>query len=61
MEPHSAVPLALPMVFTDHCELLPKGLQGVKILGHSAVSIVLLFILCMFTAVMLEGTSLKLC
>jgi len=26
------------MVFTDHCDLLPKGLRGIKILAHTAVS-----------------------
>ncbi len=38
LEPHSALPVALPMVFTDHCDLLPKGLKGIKILAHTAVS-----------------------
>ena len=38
LEPHSALPVALPMVFTDHCDLLPKGLRGIKILAHTAVS-----------------------
>ncbi len=37
LEPHSALPVALPMVFTDHCDLLPKGLRGIKILAHTAV------------------------
>ncbi|KAL0040691.1 hypothetical protein WJX79_001880 [Trebouxia sp. C0005] len=36
LEPHSALPVALPMVFTDHCDLLPKGLRGIKILAHTA-------------------------
>lgn len=27
------------MVFTDHCDLLPKGLRGIKILAHTAVSV----------------------
>lgn len=38
LEPHSALPVALPMVFTDHCDLLPKGLRGIKILAHTAVT-----------------------
>lgn len=38
MEPHSALPVAMPMVFSDHCEQLPKGLRGIKILAHTAVS-----------------------
>ncbi|KAA6418337.1 MAG: diacylglycerol acyltransferase type 2 [Trebouxia sp. A1-2] len=38
LEPHSALPVALPMVFTDHCDLLPKGLRGIKILAHTAVN-----------------------
>lgn len=38
MEPHSALPVAMPMVFSDHCDQLPKGLRGIKILAHTAVS-----------------------
>lgn len=38
LEPHSALPVALPVVFTDHCDLLPKGLRGIKILAHTAVN-----------------------
>ena len=38
MEPHSALPVAMPMVFSDHCDQLPQGLKGIKILAHTAVS-----------------------
>lgn len=38
MEPHSALPVAMPMVFSDHCDQLPEGLRGIKLLGHTAVS-----------------------
>ena len=40
MEPHSALPVAMPMVFSDHCDQLPKGLRGIKILAHTAVSLI---------------------
>ena len=40
MEPHSALPVAMPMVFSDHCDQLPKGLRGIKILAHTAASLV---------------------
>lgn len=36
MEPHSALPVAMPMVFSDHCDQLPEGLRGIKLLAHTA-------------------------
>ena len=36
-EPHSALPIAMPMVFCEHSPVLPQALRSVKVLATSAV------------------------
>lgn len=31
------------MVFSDHCDQLPEGLRGIKLLAHTAVSAIALY------------------
>ena len=38
LEPHSALPTALPMMFNKYCQALPKALQDIKVLATSTVS-----------------------
>lgn len=37
LEPHSALPTALPMMFNKYCQALPKALQDIKVLATSTV------------------------
>lgn len=39
LEPHSALPTALPMMFNRFCRALPSALRDIKILATSAVSV----------------------
>lgn len=38
LEPHSALPTALPMMFNRFCQALPSALRDIKVLATSAVS-----------------------
>ena len=42
LEPHSALPTALPMMFNRFCRALPSALRDIKVLATSAVSLFLM-------------------